>query len=119
MNAKQSAVVLFGQRAAVVDDERVCKTLGLLMSHRLEVAKCEWIGQVAVFAEALLVIAALDVMKAAGIGAVVSAVDATLGVDFQSERVAAAFGEDFVLLQLGVIAPDKLTLRVDGRFVAR
>src|SRR5262245_60405136 len=87
MNAEQPAVVLIGERAAVVDDEGVREPLRGGAGHGFEVAKGERIGEVAVLAEALLKVAALDVMKTAGVAAVVAAVDAALGVELQAERV--------------------------------
>ena len=70
-------------------------------------------------AEAFLVVAALHVVKAAGVAAVVAGVDAALGVDFHAEGVAAPFGEDFIFLLLGVIPPDELPQRMDRHLVSR
>ncbi len=47
-------------------------------------------------AEAFLVIAALDVMEAAGVAAVVAAENPALLVDLDAEGVAASLGKDFV-----------------------
>ena len=101
-------LIRLGQGVAVVDHERVREPRHVVVRHRLEVAERVRIRQLAVLAEALLQVAALHVVKAAGVAAVVAAEDAALGVDLDAERVAAPFGEDLVLLLLGVIPPDEL-----------
>src|SRR5262249_53906581 len=85
-----------------------------VMLHCGEVAEGVGIGQRAVLAEALLVVAALDVVEATRVAPVVAGVHPTLGVEFQAEGIAAALGEDLVTATLGVVAPDKLTHRVNG-----
>ena len=68
--------------------------------------------------EALLVVAALDVMKATRVAAVVPRKDASLGVDLDAKGVAAPFGEDLISAGLGVIPPDQLPHRVHGLFAS-
>src|SRR5262245_31443459 len=89
------------------------------MLHRLEVAEREGVRKRAVFAEALLVVASLHVVEAAGVAAVVSRINAPLAVDFDAERVAAPFGEDFVFPQPRMITPDQLTQAAGDFLVAR
>jgi hypothetical protein len=55
-------------------------------------------------------------METARVAAVVARKDAAGGVDLDAKRVSAAFGEDFVSLCLGMIAPNQLSDRMD-RFV--
>ena len=53
-------------------------------------------------------------MESAGVAAVGSREDAAPGIDLDTERVAAALGEDLVPPRLGVVSPDQLAHRVNG-----
>ena len=59
--------------------------------------------------EALLVVGALNVVKPAGVAAVMAGIDASLGVDLDTECVTASFGKHFVAAGFGVISPDQLS----------
>ena len=79
-----------------------------LMSRRAKLA--------GVFA-LLEVDAVLDEVPAARVAAVVSAKEISLCVELQTERVAAAFGENLECLSCRMIAPDHAALEIDGRRV--
>ena len=66
--------------------------------------------------EAFLVIAALHVVEPAGIAPVMSRINASLGVDLDTEGVAASLGKDLVPARLGVISPDQLAHGMAGFF---
>src|SRR5262249_34882657 len=117
MDAEDLAVITLRQSGAFILDKVVGEARHAGMLHRLEVAEGERVRERAVFAEALLEIAALDVMEPRGVDAVVSGIASALGVDLQTEGVAAALGEDFVAAGLGVVAPDELAHGVDGRLL--
>src|SRR5438552_10423971 len=105
---EQLAAILLWQGIVFIDDERVAEALHLVVGHRLEETEGERIGEDAVLLEALAVVAALDVMKAAGIAAVVAGVKPAERIDLDAERVAAAFREDFEDLLLRMVTPNVL-----------
>ena len=76
--------------------------------HRREITERVGIRERAVFVETLLEIGARHVVEAAGVGAVVPREDPALGVDLDSERVAAPFGKYLETPCLGMITPDVL-----------
>ncbi len=117
-DAEQLAVVVFGQGAAVVDDERVREPRHPVVLHRGEVAEGIRVRERPVLVEPLAVVSPLDVVEPSGVAAVVARVDPPLRVDLDAEGIAAPLGEDLVASRLGVVSPDELAHRVD-RLVAR
>src|SRR5262249_43242980 len=101
-------------QVVVVDDELMHESIGVaLVRHVFKVAQRVRIRERAVLAPALDVIAALDVVQAAILAPVRAGVDAADVVDGDAEGVAATLGEQLEDVILRVIAPDRLTEKVD------
>ena len=116
-NAEQLAMVSGRQRRFFVNDEGMGETRHAMVGHLRKIAERIGIAERAMLTEPLLEIAPLNVMKTAGVAAVMARVDAALGVDFDAERVAAAFGEDFVNPPPRMVPPYQLPHRMDGRLL--
>src|SRR5262249_36464269 len=77
------------------------------------------VGELAMLFKALAVVAALHVMKTAGVAAVVPGKDAAQLVDLDTKGVAAPLAKDFETALFRMIAPDMLADHVgDGCLVA-
>src|SRR5262245_21954161 len=107
-DAEELAIVPCRQASALIDDEGVREARRAGVLHVRKVTESIGIGERTVLAEALLVVASLDIMKATRVAAVVPAVDAPLAVDLDAESIAAAFREDLVTPLLRMVAPDEL-----------
>ncbi len=94
-NPEQLASKPLGQSVLFVDDEVVRESCDSVMLDVFEEAKRVRVRR-SVFAKALAIVAALNVVKAASVSAVVAGKDAAFVVDLTAERVASAFREDFV-----------------------
>ena len=65
--------------------------------------------------EPLAVITPLHIVEATGVSPVVSRENPPAGIDLEAEGIASPFAKDFVDPGAGMIAPDALPLRADGR----
>ena len=109
------AIESLGVESAFIDAEGLGEAiLVALVFHVLEVAESVGIGQRPVFAPAFDAVTALRVIHAPSVAVVGAGEDATLGIDFETKSVAAAFAVDLEFLGVGMIAPHHLSLPGDG-----
>ena len=102
-------------QAAAVDAEGVGEPVGVaVVGHVVEEAEGVGVGERAVLAPALDVVAALDVVEAAVVAPVGAGEEAACVVELDAEGVAAAFGEDLEDVRVGVVAPDGLAEEIGG-----
>src|SRR5262249_20739349 len=88
------------------------------VGHVVEVAQRVGVGERAVLAPSLDVVAALDVVQAAVLAPVGAGVDAAGAVEGEAGGVAAALGGQLEDVPLGVVAPDGLAEEVGRRLRA-
>ena len=116
-HGKEFVLVAIGQADTLIDDECVRESRYLGMRHVPEITEGIGIRERSVFGESFLEIPSLDIVEASCVAAVVAGKNTAFGIELDTERVTASFGEDLIHVSFGVVTPNQLSHRADRRVV--